>query len=173
MLFYRAALPLSHQTLTFVSSIIRTHRKQLGLMWRKLNPGQQAMAVLVYLRKGEPFAEVGAGFDISTTTCWRYVNETVELLAARAPKLHPDPDRPPRRRPGPSVESARSAVPVLPPARFSVPLAEPGVRLSPHRALHGLCRWDVVEVGPGVGDRVASVAVAVAVAGDRDRLRGE
>jgi hypothetical protein len=43
--------------------------------------------VLVYLRKGEPFAQVGAGFDVSTTTCWRYVNETVELLAQRAPTL--------------------------------------------------------------------------------------
>jgi hypothetical protein len=43
--------------------------------------------VLVYLRKGEPFAQVGAGFDVSTATCWRYVTETVELLAARAPKL--------------------------------------------------------------------------------------
>lgn len=51
--------------------------------WRARNPGEQA---LVYLRKGEPFAEVGAGFDVSTTTCWRYVTETVELLAARAPK---------------------------------------------------------------------------------------
>lgn len=50
-------------------------------------PGQQALLVLVYLRKGEPFAEVGAGFGVSTTTCWRYVNETVELLARRAPKL--------------------------------------------------------------------------------------
>jgi hypothetical protein len=50
-------------------------------VWRKLNSGQQALLALVYLRKGEPFAEVGAGFDVSTTTCWRYVNETVELLA--------------------------------------------------------------------------------------------
>jgi hypothetical protein len=87
MLFYRAALPLSRQTLTFVSDQIRVHRKQLGSVWRKLNPGQQALLVLVYLRKGEPFAEIGAGFDASTTTCWRYVNETVQLLAARAPKL--------------------------------------------------------------------------------------
>ena len=30
MLFYRAALPLSHQTLTFVSGLIRAHRKQAG-----------------------------------------------------------------------------------------------------------------------------------------------
>ena len=43
--------------------------------------------MLVHLRKGELFAEVGAGFGVSTTTCWRYVNETVELLAVRAPKL--------------------------------------------------------------------------------------
>lgn len=87
MLFYRAALPLSHQTLTFVSDLIRAHRKHMGSVWRTLNPGQQALLVLVYLRKGEPFAEVGAGFDVSTTTCWRYVNETVELLAEQAPKL--------------------------------------------------------------------------------------
>jgi len=86
-LFYRAALPLSHRTLTFVSGLIRAHRKELGSVWRKLNPGEQALLVLVYLRKGEPFAEVGAGFGVSTTTCWRYVEETVELLARRAPKL--------------------------------------------------------------------------------------
>jgi hypothetical protein len=87
VLFYRAALPLSHQTLTFVSGLVRAYRRELGSLWRVLNPGQQALLVLVYLRKGEPFAEVGAGFGVSTTTCWRYVNETVELLAARAPKL--------------------------------------------------------------------------------------
>jgi len=87
MLFYRAALPLSHQTLTFVSGLVRAHRRELGSPWRKLNPGRQALLVLVYLRKGEPFAEVGAGFGVSTTTCWRYVDETIELLAARAPKL--------------------------------------------------------------------------------------
>ena len=52
MLFYRAALPLSRQTLTFVSGIIRRHRKSIGSRWRKLNPGQQALLVLAYLRKG-------------------------------------------------------------------------------------------------------------------------
>jgi hypothetical protein len=87
MLFYRAALPLSSRTLTFVSGLIRRHRKSIGSCWRKLNPGQQALVVLAYLRKGETFAELAAGFGVGTTTAWRYVNETVELLAARAPKL--------------------------------------------------------------------------------------
>ncbi len=40
-----------------------------------------------YLRKGETFAELAAGFGVGTTTAWRYVEETVALLAARAPKL--------------------------------------------------------------------------------------
>ena len=87
MLFYRAALPLSRQTLTFVSGIIRRHLRAIGSRWRKLSPGQQALLVLAYLRKGETFAQLAAGFGIGTTTAWRYVNETVELLAARAPKL--------------------------------------------------------------------------------------
>jgi DDE superfamily endonuclease/Helix-turn-helix of DDE superfamily endonuclease len=83
MLFYRAALPLSSRPLTFVSGLVRRHRKSIRSCWRKLNPGQQALLVLAYLRKGETFAELAAG----TTTAWRYVNETVDLLAARAPRL--------------------------------------------------------------------------------------
>jgi len=59
----------------------------IGSCWRKLNPGQQELLVLAYLRKGETFAEMAAGFGVGTTTAWRYVNETVALLAARAPKL--------------------------------------------------------------------------------------
>lgn len=60
MLFYRAALPLSSRTLTFVSGIICRHRISIGSVWRKLNPGQQALVALVYLRKGETFGELAA-----------------------------------------------------------------------------------------------------------------
>src|SRR5689334_4863844 len=87
MLFYRAALPLSCKTLNYAAGIIRRHRASIGSLWRKLNPGRQALLVLAYLRKGETLAELAAGFGVGVTTAWRYVNETVELLAARAPKL--------------------------------------------------------------------------------------
>jgi hypothetical protein len=87
MLFYRAAVDLSRSTLNYVAGLIRRHRKAIGSTWRLLNPGQQALLVLVYLRKGETFPELGAGFGISTTTAWRYVEETVMLLSARSPKL--------------------------------------------------------------------------------------
>ena len=128
MLFYRAALPLSRKTLNFVAGIIRRHRWPIGSLWRKLNPGQQALLVLAYLRKGETFAELAAGFGVGRTTAWRYVNETVELLAARAPKLraavrdanragsrlrhprrHAHPDRPGRRRPALLLRQAQEA----------------------------------------------------------------
>jgi hypothetical protein len=78
---------LSRKTLTFVAGLIRRHRKSTRSRWRRLNPGQQALLVVAYLRKGETFAHLAAGFAVGTTTAWRYVEETVALLAARAPKL--------------------------------------------------------------------------------------
>ena len=77
----------SCKPLTFTGGIIRRHRKSIGSRWRKLNPGQQAPLVLAYLRKGETFAELAAGFGVGTTTAWRYVEEVITLLAARAPRL--------------------------------------------------------------------------------------
>jgi hypothetical protein len=87
MLFYRAALPLSSRTLNFAARIIRRHLKSIGSRWRRLNPGQQGLLVLVYLRKGETFEHLAAGFGVGTTTAWRYVSEVTELLATRAPRL--------------------------------------------------------------------------------------
>ena len=87
MLFYPAALSLSRQTLDYTAGVIRRHRRAIGSCWRKLNPARQALLVLAYLRKGETFAELAAGFGIGTATAWRYVTETVALLAARAPGL--------------------------------------------------------------------------------------
>jgi hypothetical protein len=68
MLFYRAALPLSRSTLTYLAGVVRRHRKKIASCWRKLNPGQQALLVLVHLRKGETFAGLAAGFGVGTAT---------------------------------------------------------------------------------------------------------
>ena len=88
MLFYRAALPLSSPDPGLPAGVIRRHRRQIRSCWRKPLPGGQALLVLAYLRKGEMFAELAAGFGIGTATAWRYVNETVALLAARSPGLN-------------------------------------------------------------------------------------
>jgi len=87
MLFYPAVLPLSSKTLNYTAGVIRRHRRAVGSPWRQLNCDRQALLVLAYLRKGDTFAELAAGFGVGTATAWRYVNETVALLAARSPKL--------------------------------------------------------------------------------------
>jgi hypothetical protein len=48
---------------------------------------KQALLTLAHLRKNETFAQVGAGFGVSEATAWRYVDETLEVLAAWAPGL--------------------------------------------------------------------------------------
>ncbi|GAA0843106.1 hypothetical protein GCM10009525_58370 [Streptosporangium amethystogenes subsp. fukuiense] len=78
---------MSRSTLNYVAGLIRRRRKAIGSIRRRLNPGQQALLVLVYLRKGETFSQLAAGFGVSTATAWRYVEETVRLLSARSPKL--------------------------------------------------------------------------------------
>jgi hypothetical protein len=86
MLFCPATLALSRQALDYTAGIIRRHRKQTGSPWRKLSPGQQALLVLACLR-GETFAGLAAGSGVGTATAWRYVTETVALLAARSAEL--------------------------------------------------------------------------------------
>ena len=39
--------------------------------------------MLAYLRKGETFAELAAGFGVGTSTAWRYVEEVTALLAVQ------------------------------------------------------------------------------------------
>jgi hypothetical protein len=87
VLLHRVSLPLSRQTLTYATGIIRQHRKAIDSKGRVLRLSAQALMVLVYLRKGETFAEPAAGFGVLTSTAWRYATESVELLAARAPRL--------------------------------------------------------------------------------------
>ena len=87
MLFYTAALPLPARTSPTSPGSSAVTARNIGSCWRKLNPGQQALLVLAYLRKGGTFAELAAGSGPGCATAWRYVTETVALLAARAPKL--------------------------------------------------------------------------------------
>lgn len=86
MLLYRAAVDLSRSTLNYVAGIIRRHRKRIGSLWRLLNPAQQALLVLVYLRKDETYADLAADLAVSPTRAWRYVEEVLHLLWTRSPK---------------------------------------------------------------------------------------
>ncbi|WP_344867161.1 transposase family protein, partial [Planomonospora alba] len=88
MLSYRAAIPLSNRTLVRLAGLIRAHRAQRRSRWRRLGPGQQALLVLAHLRNGDTYARLSSGFAIGTTTAWRYVQESVDLVAALADDVH-------------------------------------------------------------------------------------
>jgi hypothetical protein len=50
MLFYRPTAPSSPSTLCPHGTVVRGHREQIGSCWRKPNPEQLALLVLVYLQ---------------------------------------------------------------------------------------------------------------------------
>src|SRR4029079_18918074 len=80
-------MTVSNRALIMLSDLLRHHRSVVGTRWRKLEPGQHALLVLAHLRKGDTYAELAAGFQIGTTTVYRYLCEAIELLAAMAPTL--------------------------------------------------------------------------------------
>lgn len=87
MLSYRAVLPVSSQTLRYVAKLIRVYRAQIRSRWRRLSPYRQAVLVLAYLHDNLPFTRLAASFTVGLATAWRYVAETIGLLAMRAPGL--------------------------------------------------------------------------------------
>ncbi|WP_419995884.1 transposase family protein [Streptomyces boninensis] len=87
MVAYPATLDVPHELVEHVSWLIYARRHERGTRWRKLGCFKQALLALAHLRKNEPLAQVGAGFGVSEATAWRYVDETIEVLAAWAPGL--------------------------------------------------------------------------------------
>lgn len=94
MLFYRASIDLSRATLNYVAGLIRRRRKAISSTWRRLNPGQQALLVLVYLRKGgspddeDPQRHIDWADQLWAATRSRSVGAEVNHLADEGPEGH-------------------------------------------------------------------------------------
>jgi hypothetical protein len=80
-------MSVSSRALTTLAEVLRRHRNQRATRWRKLSAGRQALLVVAYLRKGETYGDLACGFQIGTSTVYRYVREALALLAAMAPTL--------------------------------------------------------------------------------------
>ncbi|MFE6334352.1 IS5 family transposase [Streptomyces sp. NPDC057798] len=87
MLVYPSGVDVSSSALRFLTQQLRRHRRTIGSRWRRLSAGRQALLTLAHLRVGHTYAQLAAGFGVGTTTAYRYVAETVELLATLAPSL--------------------------------------------------------------------------------------
>lgn len=84
----RAMLDVPHEVAEHVSRPIYARRRELNSPWHRSSCFHQALLTLVHLRTNAPPAEGTAGFGVSTATAGRYVAETVDLPAERAPTLH-------------------------------------------------------------------------------------
>lgn len=82
-----SGVDVSSSALRFLTARLREHRRVLGTRWRRLSTGREAVFTLAHLRNGQPYAQLAAGFAIGATTVYRYVTETVGLLATLAPTL--------------------------------------------------------------------------------------
>jgi hypothetical protein len=87
VLIYAATIPLSTRSLVYLSGLLAAHRHEIGSRWRRLTAGEQALLVLARLRNGDTYTRLAAGFGIGVATVYRYIRETVDLLAAQAPSL--------------------------------------------------------------------------------------
>ncbi|GAA0904567.1 transposase family protein [Virgisporangium aurantiacum] len=87
MLSYPSSISLSTRSLNHLADLIRARRKELRSRWRRLTTSRQALLALAHLRNGDTPAQLAAGFEIGSTTAWRYIREAVDLLATTAPTL--------------------------------------------------------------------------------------
>ena len=89
MLSYRVILDVPFQLAVFVSGLLAEHRRELGTRGgtRALTCWKQAVFALAWFRDRPDIRRLGAGFGISQATAYRYKDEAIEVLAAKAPAL--------------------------------------------------------------------------------------
>lgn len=90
MIAYRAMLDVPRELVRYLSQLLAAERRAVGTRkgTRALTCFYQAILVLVWFRKGEDKALLGAGFGVSRATAYRYVTEGIKVLTAQAPDLH-------------------------------------------------------------------------------------
>jgi hypothetical protein len=90
VLYYRVSLDVPVQLVIKVSTLLRRHREEIGTRngTRALTCWQQAKFILAWFRDKPDLRRLGQGFGISQATAYRYKDEGLEVLKAKAPSLH-------------------------------------------------------------------------------------
>jgi hypothetical protein len=87
VLSYPGTIPLSTRSLNHLSGVLKRHRESIGSRWRRLSPAGQALLTLAWLRNGDTYTRLAAGFGIGVATVYRYLREACGLLAQLALSL--------------------------------------------------------------------------------------
>jgi hypothetical protein len=93
---YRVMLDVPLQLALYVTDLLAAHRGEIGTRdgTRALTCWKQAIFALAWFWDRPDIRRLGQGFGISQATAYRYKDEAVEVLAARAPSLREeDPQR--------------------------------------------------------------------------------
>src|SRR3954469_22775872 len=90
---YTAVLPVSEETVLFVSGLLAAERQRRGTRSRRRALGCYRQAgviprlILRWFRDGIRLAQLAADNAISGSTAYRYLHEGIDALAAAAPGL--------------------------------------------------------------------------------------
>src|SRR3954470_23290139 len=86
---YSAVLPVSEETVLFVSGLLAVERRRRGTRARRRALGcyRQAVGVLRWFLDGTRLAQLAAHNRIGRSTAYRYLHEGIDILAAVAPGL--------------------------------------------------------------------------------------
>jgi DDE superfamily endonuclease len=89
VLSYRVILDVPLPLAVFVSDLLAAHRREIGTRngTRALTCWKQAVFTLAWFRDRPDIRRLGQGSGISQATAYRYKDEAVEVLAAKAPSL--------------------------------------------------------------------------------------
>ena len=89
MVSYRVMLDVPRELILFVSGLLAAHRREIGTRrgTRRLGCYRQALFGLAWFRDKGDIRRLGAGFGLPQSTAYRYLDEVIEVLAARAPGL--------------------------------------------------------------------------------------
>lgn len=90
MVAYRAMLDVPTELVSFLAELLAAERRARGTRTgaRALTCDKQAIFALVWFRERRDVALIGRGLGISQATAYRYLDEAVDVLAARAPDLY-------------------------------------------------------------------------------------
>ncbi len=95
MVSYRVMLDVPTDLIWFVSRLLAARRRRIGTRkgTRRLGCYKQALFALAWFRDKGDIPRLGAGFGLSQSTAYRYLDEVIEVLAARAPGLQEQLER--------------------------------------------------------------------------------
>ena len=84
---YTAVLPVSEETVLFVSGLLAAERRRRGTRGRRRALGcyRQAVLILRWFVDGTRLAQLAADNRIGSSTAYRYLHEGIDVLAAAAP----------------------------------------------------------------------------------------